>query len=266
MGLVDVVTLLGIADRAARQYGFIATAFTSINLTSVSGGGSGGEFFWRRVTDGDDPDLEIPMLEKMYDLDTNGFTLATAFKAGLPKLLYTVTAMDTHFTRVGHSGGWDSYLNAVSERVSDYFNQVYYAAKSQYLLANNVFSEDTNTFATWEYVLGADDYTAGTDYGNGSWTNRANGSYFAPTQLKAVVHADSNTCSSLILTLTVRTPGNTLTTVDTPAISGGAGTSVNVGTSASRYLAVTNVVAKSGASNGNKVVIQNIIERDVDNC
>jgi len=253
MGLISSSVLEGIADRAAYQYGLYSQPFDSINVT-------GGGYYWQRATDGDDPDVEIPLLNTYYTIDTTCFNLSTAFRTGLTKMLQIVTAMETHFTRVGHTGGWDSYLSSVPMRVSDYFNQVYYSAKGQYLLANNVFSESDDTLGTWDYTTG---FTDGIDYGNGSWNNRANGSYFAPTQLKAVIDTGSTSCVSLILELSVKDYQNLPTTIQTSAMSGTAGDEFDIGISTDRFLDVTNITVVSGSSSGNRVVILNKKERVV---
>lgn len=253
MGLISSSILLNIADRAAKQYEYFATPFSSINAT-------GGGFYWQLITAADDPDLEIPTLNSYYTVDNDTFDVSTALSNGLGNMKKIVTAMDSHFSRVGHTGGWDSYLNAADERVSDYFNQLYYITKNQYLLANNVFSEDENVFGTWEY---GDTFTDGVSYGNGSWTNRASGSYFAPTQLTAVVSDTSTSCSSLVLQLTVKDETNSVTTINTSAITGGAGTESDIGASSDRFLDVTNITAVSGDASGNKVYIKNKIERTI---
>jgi len=253
MGLIDSATLLGIADRAGYQYGLLVAPFEVINVT-------GGGFYWQRVTATDDPDVEIPLLNTYYTTDTTGFDLETTVKSGLPKLLSIVTAMDAHFGRVTYTGGWDGFLTSNDERVSDYFNQLYYGAKTTYMLANNVFSETEDTFGTWQY---GDTFTDGIDYGDGSPTNRASGTNFAATQLKAIVDTGSTSCTSLILRLSVKDEDNVPTTIDTPAITGGVGTEVDIGTSADRFLDVTNIVKVSGDLSGNIVRIENKKERQV---
>jgi len=244
---------LGIADRCAYQYGVLAVPFEGINLT-------GGGYYYDRITPTDDPDIEIPLGSTYYSLDTTGFDVSTLIKSGIPKLLTVVTAMDAHFSRVGHTGGWDSYLDAASERVSDYFNMVYYDAKGSYMLANNVFSETEDVFGTWDY---GDTFTDGLDYGDGSWLNKADGTHFAPTQLKAIVDTGSTSCSSLVLRLSVKDAANAPTTIDTPAITGGVGTEVDIGTANDRFLDVTGIVEVSGGASGNTVRIENKKERQV---
>lgn len=251
MGLIQSAVLLGIADRAAYQYGLLAANFSSINVT-------GGGYYWQRVTDTDDTDVEIPLLQTYLDLDQTGFVLESLVRGGVPKLLTVVTQMDVHFSRVGHRNSWDGYLNEAGTRVSDYFNMVYHAAKSQYMLANNVFSEVQNVFATWTNSAG---YTAGMDYGTGSWLNRADGTHFAPTQLKAIIDVGSTACTNLILRLAVKDITNSPTTIDTPAITGTAGDSVDIGTTSDRFLAVTNITIVSGNLTGNKIRIENKKER-----
>jgi len=253
MGLIQSSVLLGIADRCAYQYGVIAENWDSINVT-------GGGYYFQRVTATDDPDVEIPLLNTYYLLDTEGFNLENMIKSGLPKLLTVVTAMDAHFSRVGHTGGWDSYLNADAERVSDYFNMVYHAAKSVYMLANNVFSEDENVFGTF---TGAPVFTDGVDYGDGSWENYADGSQFAPTQLSIVVETGA-TASNLVVTLNVKNAQNQPTTVQNSVpLNGGVGTSVDMGTANDRFLDVTGVVIDSGSLAGGNVKIINKVERAV---
>lgn len=250
MGLINSTTLQGITDRAAYQYGLFSQPFESINVT-------GGGYYWQRVTADNDPDVEIPLLNTYYTADTTGFDLDNSFKSGLSKLLTVVTAMETHFSRVGHRTGWNGYLSAVPMRVSDYFNQVYQAAKGSYLYANNVFSETEDTFGTWDYSGG---FTDGLDYGDGSWNNMADGSHFAPTQLKAVIDDTSTACSSLILELSVKDVANQPDTIQV-TISGNAGDEVDIGSSSDRFLDVTNIMAVSGDQSGNKVLIVNKKER-----
>ena len=138
MAIIDTSVLLGICDRAAAQYGLVKVAFDSINATGTG-------FYWQRITATDDVDVEIPMLSPGYSSDTT-LTLATCVRSGCPALGQVVTMTDSHFSRVAHTGGLDTFLTTGDERVSDYYNQVYYLAKGSYLLANNVFSEDSDDF------------------------------------------------------------------------------------------------------------------------
>jgi hypothetical protein len=252
MSLIQPTVLVGIADRLSYQYGVIAVPFASINIT-----GSG--LYETRVTATDDVDVELPLLQTYYNVDTTTFNLATMIRGGLSGMMSIISAMDAHFARVGHRGGWDSYLDATGYRVSDYFNQVYYLGKSQFMLANNVFSETANSFATWTYAGG---FVNGIDYGNGSWLNKADGLHFAPTQLKAIVDVGSTSCSSLILQLSVKDITNSPTTINV-TITGAAGTEVDIGTTSNRFLDVTNITVISGSASGNAIRIENKKERQV---
>jgi hypothetical protein len=259
MALIEKSVLLGIADRSATQYGKVKVAFDTMNIT-------GGGFYWQRVTNTDDPDVEIPLLSTYYNTDTT-LTLSGTVRNGMPQLLAIATQMDQHFSRVDFSGSWDGYLTAEDERVSDYFNQVYYIAKGSYMLANNVFSETDDVFGNVEIVGGpAVQFTDGTDYGDGSSTNKADGSNFAPTQLKVVCDGAIGG-SNLDLRLSVKDPDDVSTTIDVTIPSGSPdGTEIDVGTSSDRFLDVTGVAyvpAGSQGTVGDKVDIQNKKERQI---
>lgn len=259
MPLIDSVTLLEIADRCAYQYGLLATSFENMSPTGTGVWGADAEYYWQYVTATDDPDVEIPLLATYYNTDYN-FSLSGTIRAGASQLLGIITTMDNHFVRVGSTNSWDSVLRSYDEQVSDYTNQVYYLAKGQYLLSNNVFSMTEDTFGDWQT---GDTFTDGIDYGDGSWTNRADGSNFAPTQFKAVVTA--GTATSLVLKVYALEAGATSATeINTTAISGGAGTEVNIGTSGDIFVDVTNIEEVSGSSLGATIEIQNIQERTVE--
>jgi hypothetical protein len=257
MAIISTSVLLGIADRAAYQYGLIKTAFDSINAT-------GGGLYQTRVTNTDDTDVEIPLLSTYYNVDS-GLTLATCIRSGCAQLLTIVTAMDTHFTRVSHTGSWDAYCTSYNKRLSDYFNQLHYLAKGQYMLANNVFSESNDAFGVIEIAAGpAVDFTDGDDYGDGSASNRASGSYFAATQLRVVPTDGAIGVNDLDLRLNVKDADNNPTTVDVtvPALTA-EGASVNVGTGANKFLDVTGASIIGTSNLGDKITIYNKKERTI---
>jgi hypothetical protein len=257
MALINKTVLLGIADRCATQYGKVKVAFDTMNITGTG-------FYWQRVTGTDDPDVEIPLLSTYYNSDTT-LTLSSSVRNGMPQLTQIVTTMDNHFSRVAHTGSWDSFLTTYDERVSDYFNQVYYLAKGSYMLANNVFSETDDVFGRAEVIAGpAVQFTDGTDYGDGSATNLADGSYFAATQLKAVCDGAIGG-TNLDLRLSVKDKDNNPTTIDVtiPALSPD-GTEIDIGGASDRFLNVTGIGFKPAGSQGtlgDKVDIQNKKER-----
>lgn len=241
MALIDTTTFTHVADRAASQYKQVAVPFASINATGVSGAE---QFYWQMITATDDPDVEIPLLNTYYTTDTTGFVFATTIRGGMSYLTSIVSGMDSHFNRVGQSGSWDGYCTAQGVEVSDYFNMLYYAARSSYMLANNVFSEGDDTFATLKVAAGPTlNFADGTDYGNGEVTNRADGTNFAPTQLRIKVEtaaAGAALGAEIDLTLNVKDADNNPTTVNVTVPAGTAeGDYVDVGISTNVYLDVT---------------------------
>lgn len=263
MALITQASLTGIADRVARQYGKVATAFTTINATSVT---NKSYFTW--ASEDDDPDVEIPLVASYYNTDINT-TLATCVRSGMGTVLTIVTQMDTHFTRTGVSltGSWNGYCTLKDMRVSDYFNQVYYLAKSAYMYANNVFSEGNDLFGTVDLIAGPTVvFTDGTNYGNGAATNLATGGQYAATQLRARIVTKGATL--LDLTITGKNKLNVSFSVDVAITANSApGADVNVGTSADRFLDVTSVIFKVAGSTGDvndQILLYNKQERDID--
>lgn len=253
MALIDTTTFLSIADRAASQYGSLVATFASINL-------SGGGFYYQLANNTLDVDVQIPLVGSYHDFVDLPWSLANCVKKGTP-LRNVISYMNDHFRRMSQSGGWDGYCTGQDVRVSDYTNQIHKLMKNQYMFANNVFSETDDTLATAEVAAGpVITFTDGDNYGNGANTNRASGSSFAATQLKAKV----DTCgtgvtlaANLYLTLTVKNKLNELKTITLELPSGTAlDAEINVGTSANRFLDVTGIDFTGG---GNRGIVGDII-------
>jgi hypothetical protein len=263
MALIDKTTLLGIADRAAQQYNILQQAFTSADQ-------EGGGWYFDRVTDTDDPDVELPTVQP-YQIVDDDVEVDMAVRSGT-RMANIVNAMLVHFNIRNSSnvplqaGGWDGYLADHNARVSWWFNKLYYAVKQQYLLAINVFSETDDTFGTVQVVAGPGlQFTDGVNYGNGSNLNRAKGSNFAATQLKVVVGSMGG--NALGLRLSAKDVNNLPTTIDVTVPGGSApGTVVPVGTSANRYLdmiGVAYIPFGSFGTLGDTVTIHNLKERQI---
>lgn len=263
MALIDSTDLLGIADRAAQQYNILQSAFDSANL-------EGGGFYFDRVTYTEDPDVELPTIQP-YRLVDEDLDVDAAIYSGT-RLANVINAMLVHFNIRNTSnvplqvGGWDGYATDHNIRYSWWFNKLYFAVKSQYLLANNVFSETDDIFGTAVIVAGPGvNFTDGVNYGTGSSTNRANGSNFAATQLKVVVTTMG--ANQLDLRLSVKDINNLPTTIDvTIPPSQPPGTEIAVGTTSNRYLDVMGVSYKPAASYGtlgDTVTIRNLKERQI---
>lgn len=263
MALIDTTTLLGIADRAAEQYNILQEAFASADT-------EGGGWYFDRVSATGDPQIEIP-LGQPYEIVDQDLEVDFAVKNGT-RLGNIVNAMLVHFNQPDGSGnplqpgGWDGYLATKNERVSWWFNKLYFATRNQYLLAINVFSETDDVFATIEVETGPSlKFTDGVNYGNGDSTNLAKGSFFAATQLKVVVQTMGGT--DLVLRLSVKDINNLPTTIDVTVPGGSApGAEIPIGTSGDRYLDVFGVdfvPFTSFGTLGDIVTIQNLKERNI---
>lgn len=262
MPLVDVTTLLRVADRAAYQYGQMKALSGVIQQ-------QGTEYYWETITATEDPDVEIPCLKLYLGVDNDLSPIQIAYGTLLGNIVW---GMDSHFARKDTNGnplqlgGWDGYLQAKNERVSQYFSELYYAAKSSYMFAVHVFSEGNDKFAGVSVAAGPTIvFTDGINYGNGSGTNPANGTYFAATQLRVVVVTKG--AANLDLRLAVKDINNNPTTIDVTVPAGSPpGTSIPVGTSSSRFLDVTGanfVPLGSTGTVGDAVEIRNLKERQV---
>jgi len=266
MPLIDTVSLLQIADRAATQYQSINDAFEALVLE-----GSG--FYFDIVTATDDPDVEIPT-EANYNMVDD--TLVSegapyAVKRGT-RLASVVGSMEAHFNRQDsygvplQAGGWNGYAQDNDLRYSWWFASLFYAVKSSRMLAVNVFSESDDVFATLELIAGpAVQFTDGVNYGNGSDLNPADGSNYAATQLKVVVV--SMGASNWDIRLSVKDENNLPTTIDVTVPAGSVmGAEISVGTSANRFLDVIGasiVPLGSEGTLGDEVTIQNLKERQI---
>ena len=263
MPLIDSTTLLKVADRAAYQYGQIKA-----NLDVITQVGSG--LYWTIVTATEDADVELPLEQPYYEVDED-FAIADVVRWGT-RLQAIVWAMEAHFSLPNGSGGvlqlggWDGYLQAKNERVSQYFSELFFVAHAFNMLAVNVFSENVDTFATAvRNATPGITFTDGVSYGNGSSTNPANGTYFAATQLKAYVVSMGGV--NLDLRLSVKDVGDNPVTIDV-TIPGGSlpATEIPIGTTSDRFLDVTNVTlvpAGSAGTLGDTIKVRNLKERQI---
>jgi hypothetical protein len=263
MALIDTASLLHVADRAAYQWGQIQAACAVIQAEGTG-------FYFDIVSDTDDSDVEIPTVEPYTAVDED-LSVNLMVKSGT-LLGYIISGMDNHFNMsngsggVLQAGGWDGYLAGKNERVSYYFAQLYYAVKSYYMIANNVFSESVDQFARLQVNTGPVlTFTDGINYGNGNGQNPANGTYYAATQLKVVVTTMGAT--QLDVRLSVKDINNNLTTIDV-AIPGGSvpGAEISVGSSSDRFLDVTGAIFKPAGLTGtvgDDIKVKNKKERQV---
>jgi hypothetical protein len=261
MPLIDSTSLLRVADRAAMQYKYLDDAFAQLILP-------GGDYYADIVTATNDNDVEIP-LQRDYNFVDTTLNVNFAARNGTP-LASIIGAMNVHFNIRDISGdplqigGWDGYLYDQNCRVSYYFARLFYAIIGQYMLAVNVFSESNDVFGTVDIDTGPTiDFTDGVNYGDGSISNPANGSYFAATQLKVVVVSMGATDADL--RLSVKDVNDSPTTINVTGPGGSApGTVVSVGTTANRFLDVTGVTLGSPQGTvGDQFTINNLKERQI---
>jgi len=263
MPLIDTVTLLRVADRAAYQYGQLKSVMEAIRAEGLG-------YYFDTVSATDDADVEIPT-EPVYEEVDEDLLPGFAAKYGT-KLSGVIGGMDAHFTRKDSNGdylqvgGWDGYLWDNDERVSQYFGELYFAVVGRYMHAVNVFSEGDDEFAELEVVAGpAVQFTDGINYGDGDQLNPANGTYFAATQLKVEVVSMGGT--NLDLRLSVKDVNDNPTTIDVTVPGGSVpGAVVNVGGTSDRFLDVTGAdFAPAGSTGtvGDTMKVKNLKERQI---
>jgi hypothetical protein len=265
MPLIDKTTLLGIADRAARQYEILNDAFAQAQQ-------EGGGWYFDRVSQTGDPDIEIPT-GLPYQIVDNDLLVDASVKNGT-QLQGIIGAMEVHFnTRTNpggaplQPGGWDGYLAAQNVRVSWWFNKLFHAVKDgRWMRAVNVFSETDDLFGEVTVAAGPSVvFTDGVNYGTGAPLNYANGSNFAATQLH--VQVVSMGSAQVDLRLSVKNMANLPVTIDvTIPPSSPPGTLIPVGTSADRYLDLIGasfVPAGNVGTLGDSFEVRNLKERQI---
>jgi hypothetical protein len=263
MPLIATTPLLRIADRAAYQYSQIKAILAAISQ-------QGSDYYWVTVTDTEDSDVEISLLQSYRAVD-NDF-LPTLVARNGTQLVLIVGTMENHFSTLDannqplQAGGWDGYLWDHNVRVSQYFAELYFALKNNYMLATGVFAEGVYDFATAARIAGpAITFTDGSDFGDGNRLNPANGLNFAATQLKAVVVTKGAT--NLALRISVKDINNNPTTIDVTIPAGSApATEIDIGTASDRFLDVTGITfvpAGAQGSVGDNIKVRNKKERQI---
>lgn len=249
------------ADRMAKQYEYFKTAFDAVSDSDV------GTPYYDLITAADLKDVELNMLYAS-DIADKWF-----FNSG--SLIATIRSFTNFTSLVGsfESALWadgtltdktfDGYCTSVGTKVSDYTNQVYYAANGYYMLAKNVWCEDIKTLATAE-MTGVETlaYTAGATLYSGTYSaiQKADGTHYGVSRLKAVI-SGTNTITSLVVNVSGRKADGTLQTVGV-TISGAPGVEINIGTT-EVFLDVTDIDWVSGGTNGDKFTILNTKDRTI---
>lgn len=260
MAIISTAILLGVADRAAFQYGLIRTAFLTINDV-------GGGLNYTRITASNDSDVEIPLGSSYKNVDS-GWAIANNIKVGTP-LASIIIAMESHFSKVAQSPStWDKFLTDADERVSDFFNQIHSAIKGKFMLADNVFSEADDKLASVAISAGPSlDFTDGINYGDGTASNLASGTNFAASQLRVKVVGGAIGATDLdvdVIGLDESGGAKTVSVVIPATTAENA--FIDVGTSADRFRDITSIVytpASDKGTDGDAFEVRNKIERTI---
>jgi hypothetical protein len=262
MALMTKTVFKGIADRMAKQYSFIKVCFDALSSTG------NGTNYYDMVTNTNDPDVELAMLQASYNADVE-FETNTPQKIakGLSSYTNLISSFESHLQREGSLSlrTWDAYCEAQDVRVSDYTNQIHYSRNNTYMNARNVFSEDDTTFASAE-MTGATalTFTDGDDFGDGAAATKADGNNFAGTQLKAVVTGSNTIASSLVVDIAGLDENGATKTLTNVSIAGSPGTEVVIGATTDLWVDVTGITRVSGGALNDEFELHNIKERTVD--
>ena len=258
MAMLTTSEFNGFADRIAKQYSYIKTCFSALSSTA-------GENYYERIYAAQDPDIELNMLQASYNADSY---FAVDVSDTVTRTLTNFTALIPAFQNALKADGtltnmtWDGFCTANSTQVSDYTNRVYYASKNTYMLANNVWCENSVTMASGtmngtslQFTQGASLYKNPSTY---SASQLADGNHFAPVPLNFVVDG-TNTISNLIVTLSgVGAAGATIS--EDVSVAGAPGAAI---ATTKAYVSVTAITLKSGGSNGDSFTVVNTKPRTI---
>ena len=260
MAAISTAILLGIADRAAFQYGLIDTAYATINDV-------GGGLYFTRATGSNDADVEIPLGSPYLNVDS-AWLKNTNIKSGTP-LSQVITAMESHFAKTGQNPKtWDKFLTTNDKRVSDFFNQIHFAIKGGFMLADNVFSEADDLFAEATIASGPVlNFTDQQNYGDGVAANKADGSNFAASQLRVKVVNQALGATDLDIDVIGKDENGDSQTVSVviPA-STAQDAFIDVGSLTDRFRDITSIVytpASDQGTVGDDIEIRNKKERTI---
>ena len=240
MAIIPAADAQGIIDRIAYIEKYLAAAV------------AGGTNFFARVTDTDDPSVELPMGQAAHNVD---LAIASGnFYSNLQAEL--VNALLQHLQRAPESGETkavyatiDAYLTAAAYRVPTQFNELVYRVTGARLSAANVYDD--------EVEMGT--YTC-SGVGAGAWVD---GLALAATcggnNLEAYVPA-TKTATNVALNVTCKLPDAT-TEVKAITVNGAAGTTVAIGDAADIYTDITLVAITGGGGDGEQVKFRSVLDR-----
>lgn len=257
MALMNTSVFTGYADRIAKHYSMLKTTLASMSASGTP--------YFTRISATDDAEVEIPMVEKSNTFDV--FISASGAATDLSRLItpYTalITGFENHLKKNGLGRTWDEYCADQDVRVSEYTNEVHYAKHRRYMNASNVFSETEFTLGTCAVDPSGIVFTDGDNLGDGTSTNKADGSNFAAARLKAVVTSSNITSPISLQIVGLDETGQNDTINSLNNVAGPSGTEIVLTPASGRFVDVTNVSLVSGGTVGDTFNVVTIKERDI---
>lgn len=216
-------------------------------------------------TDSADSDVATgDMLKPAKDADEN--ITAAILNQDLSLLDNMQLALVNHFINIGYSGGMVGFMDDNKILVHQNFGTLYTNRTGNALPAANVFRADQIILGTVLKGASTISFTSGTALGSGSGDQTATN--FGPQALLAVlVPAGGTLASTWVFTLTLldstgaTQASNNITF--TSGATGGTAVSITVPVAPNKFYSITGANFISGGSNGDKVFITQILERQI---
>jgi hypothetical protein len=226
---------------------------TNILLTPPAGSRSG-------TADSD----VVQMVPSAKFLDS-GIT-ADSLYAGVNVIDQFMAALANHFTLTGIAGGLQGFLTANNILVHENFSTINTSRVGAPLLAANVFTPNILVLATLAFTGTGMTFTAGTPLGTGSGTQ--SGTNFGPQGLVAIIEPAGGTLAAdVVFTLSLLgddgLPKTSNSITFTAGTASGSRMVITAPNSTGRFYSVTSATRISGGSSGDKVLINQTIERQI---
>ena len=247
MGTISVALITDITDRIAAQAQFLQSGLLQANQDVVDGR------FFDRITESDDPDIELDLLGTYRALDVN-FSTSEEFR----RIFGTaVASLQNHVIRTT-GRDMNTYFTTSGIQVAHDFARVFNASRGSELTANNTFGDSVDPMWTISFTgSGTGTSTDGGAVGTGGTSLHSDTATIAlpkgnhgPEQLEVIV--ESGTATEPIQ-LDIQGKNRAGTIVNAPAFTIVAGNvtpgyTQDVGTSTDLFLDVTRVQFNGGAS------------------
>ena len=268
MGIIDLQTFSGIADRLATQAGFIQDALVSAQQ-------EGGGFYYPRIHHGVNPsvgdfNVENDLIAAMntVDEDLEFSTAATTF--------YTqwITSLASHVTEATGITTLDDYLTRSGIDVHENFWDVFNSVTGQTLSAVNVFREDilspmgTVDFSGSGVFVFTDGFKLGTGTGvfvppDSTNSNLGTTANSAAQALQIVVNSGIGANNIVIDVRMSKEDGSQIIRNVVVPSSATVGNVFNIGNSGVDMVLDVLGVNAAGGDTGDAIVIKSLLERQI---